>query len=61
MRPRFTETESCGGFLGGKFGGSFNDGAEWIAHYAGILPVGVVDAPKLVARLQSRGRAHARS
>ena len=61
MRPGFAEAKSRGGFLGGKFGGSFNDGAKWIAHYAGILPVGVVDAPQLVARLQNRGRAHARS
>ena len=61
MRPRFTEAESRGGFLCGNFGGGFDDGAEWITHRAGILPVRVVDAPQLVARLQSRGRAHAGS
>jgi hypothetical protein len=32
MRPRFVETESRGGFLGGEFGGRFNDRAKWIAH-----------------------------
>ena len=61
MRPGFTEAESRGGFLGGKFGGRLNDGAEWIAHHAGILSVSVVNAPPLVAWLQSRGRAHGRS
>ena len=58
MCPRFTESESRGGFLGGEFCGSFNDGAKWITHHAGIFPVGVVNAPQLVARLQSRGRVH---
>ena len=61
MRPRFTEAESRRSFLGGKFGGGFDDRTEWITHYAGILPVSVVNAPQLVARLQSRGRAHGRS
>lgn len=59
MRPRFTETESRGGLLGGGFVGGFDDGAEWIAHLPGIFTVGVVNAPELVARSQSRGRAHA--
>ena len=58
MRPRFTETKSRGFFLGGELGGSFNRGAKWITHHAGIFPVGVVNAPQLVARLQSRGLAH---
>lgn len=58
MRPRFTESESRGFFLGGELGGSFNDGVKWITHHAGMFPVGVVNAPPLVARLQSRGLAH---
>jgi hypothetical protein len=51
MSPWFTESESGGFFLGGKFCGSFNHGAKWITHHAGIFPVGVVNAPLLVARL----------
>ena len=39
------------GFLGNKFVGRFNHGAKWITHHAGIFPVGVVNAPQLVARL----------
>ena len=61
MRPGFTEAEPCSSFLGGEFVGSFDGGAEWIAHHLGILAVGVVDAPQLVARFQSLGRAHGRS
>lgn len=61
MRPGFTEAESRSSFLGGEFVGSFDDGAEGIAHHPGILTVGVVNAPELVARSQSRGRAHGRS
>ena len=61
MRPRFAEAELRGGFLGGKFGGSFNDGAKWITHHAGILTVGMVDPPQLVARFQNHGRVHGRS
>ena len=58
MCPRFTESESGGLFLGCEFFGSFNHGAKWITHHTGIFPVGVVNAPQLVARLQSRSRAH---
>jgi hypothetical protein len=61
MRPRVVEAESGGGFLGGEFGGSFDNRAEWIAHLAGILTVRVVDAPQLVSRFQSNGCAHAHS
>jgi hypothetical protein len=61
MRPRVVEAESGGGFLGGKFRGSLDNCAEWIAHLAGILTVRVVDPPQLVSRFQSRGRAHAHS
>ncbi len=58
IRPGFTEAESRGLLLGSEFVGSFNDGAEWIAHLPGIFTVGVINAPELVARSQSRGRAH---
>jgi len=58
MRPRLAESESRGGFLGGEFGGGFDNRAERIAHDAGIFPVGVVDAPELGAGLLSRVRAH---
>ena len=58
MCPRFIETKSRGFFFGCEFCGSFNHSAKWITNHAGIFPVGVVNAPKLVARLQSRGCAH---
>ena len=61
MRPGFAEAESRRSFLGDKFAGGFDDGAKWVAHHAGVFTVGVVDAPQLIARLQSRGRAHSRS
>lgn len=61
MRPGFTEAELCGGLLGGEFVGSFDDRAEWISHHPAIFTVGVINAPELVARSQSRGRAHGRS
>ena len=48
MRPRFAEAEACRSCFGVKFGGSFDDGAEWITHFTGILPVGVINAPELV-------------
>jgi hypothetical protein len=59
MRPRITKTESRGGFLGDEFIGSFNDGAQRVAHHAGVFPVGVVNAPKLVAGFRNRARFHA--
>ncbi len=58
MRPRIAEANSRGGFFGYEFSGGFNDSAKWITHHTGIFPVGVVNAPQLVARLQSRSRAH---
>lgn len=45
MRPGVVEAESCSGFLGGLFGGGFDNRAKWIAHLAGIFTVRVVDAP----------------
>ena len=63
VRPRRLKTEFAGCFLGGAFGGCFNYRAQRIAEEVCILPVSVVDAPKLIAglRSQSRGRAHAGS
>ena len=58
MCPRFTESESGGSFLGCELCGSFNHGAKWITHHAGIFPVGMVNAPELLAGLQSRNRFH---
>ena len=61
VRPRRLKTEFAGCFLGGAFGGCFDNGAEGIPHQTGVLAVGVIDAPKLVAGLRSQrhGRAHA--
>ena len=63
MRPRFAEAESRGGFLGGELGGRFNNRSQRIAHHAGVFPVGVVDAPDLVAWLwrATRRRIHGSS
>ena len=58
MRPRITKTKSSGSLLGGEFVGCFNDCAKWITQLAGIFPVGVVNAPELLAGLQSHNRFH---
>ena len=58
VRPRRLESESAGSFLGGAFRGRFNYRAQRIAEETGIFPVGVVDAPELIAWTRSRGRAH---
>jgi len=51
MRPRITKTESRGSFFCDEFVGRFNNGAQRVAHHAGVFPVGVVDAPQSVAGL----------
>lgn len=61
MRPGITKTESRGGFLGDEFVGRFDDRAKWITQLAGVFPVGVVNAPELLAGLQSRARFHGNS
>ena len=58
MRPRITKAKLRGGFLGDKFIGCFNDCAKGITQLASIFPVGVVNAPELLAGLQSRNRFH---
>ena len=59
--PRIAKTKFRGSFFGGEFCCSFNGGAKWITHHERVFPVGVVDAPELLARLRSHGRAHAGS
>ena len=61
VRPRVIEAEFRSSFFSSDFCWCFNGGAQWITQLAGILTVGVVDAPELVSWLQSRGRAHGRS
>jgi hypothetical protein len=58
MRPRITKAKSSGGLLGDEFSGRFNNGAKWITQLAGMFPVGMVNAPELLAGLQSRVRFH---
>ena len=58
MRARVGEAKLRGSFLGVNFRWSFNGGAKWITQRAGMFPVGVVDAPQLLAGLQSRVRFH---
>jgi len=58
MCPGVAEAKSRGSFLGCNFRWSFNGGAKWITQLAGMFPVGVVDAPQLLAGLQSRARFH---
>src|SRR2546422_10242228 len=59
--PRRLKAEFTGGFLSSAFGGCFNNRAQRIAKETGIFPVGVVDAPELIAWTRSRSRAHGRS
>ena len=61
MRPRITKSKSRGSFLGDEFVGRFNDRAKWITQLASIFPVGVVNAPELLVRLQSHNRFHSDS
>ena len=58
MRPRITKAKLRGGFLGDEFVGRFDNSAKWITQLAGVFPVGVVNAPELLAGLQSRNRFH---
>lgn len=58
MRPRIIKAKSRGSFLGDEFVGCFDNRAMWVAHLAGIFPVGVVNVPELLAGLQSRARFH---
>jgi len=48
----------CIAFLGDEFVGCFNDRAKWITQLAGKFPVGVVNSPESLARLQCRTRFH---
>jgi hypothetical protein len=57
--PRITEAELRSSFFSGDFCWCFNGGAQWITQLAGVFPIGVVDAPQLLARIRSHGCAHA--
>ena len=59
--PGRFKSEFAGSFFGGLFGGGFNDGAQRIAQFAGVLTVGVIDAPQLLTGRWRHGCAHARS
>jgi hypothetical protein len=58
MRPRITKSKSRGGFLGDELVGRFDNRAKWVTQLAGVFPVGVVNAPELLAGLQTRARFH---
>jgi len=58
IRPRITKSKLRGGFLGDEFAGRFNNRAQWITQLAGVFPVGVVNSPESLARLEWRSRFH---
>jgi len=58
MRPRITKPKFRGGFLGDEFVGCFNNRAQWITQLARVFPIGVVNSPESLARLQCRTRFH---
>lgn len=58
--PRIAKTEFRGSFFSGDFRWRFNGRAKWITQLAGVFPVGVVDAPELVAGTQGHCCFHAR-
>lgn len=63
LRRWFAETQMCGEFFSGDFRAGFDDHSQRITLFAGVFPVGVVNAPKPVARLwrQSWRPVHATS
>ena len=58
VRPWRFKSEFAGSLLGGLFGGCFNYRAQRIAQETCIFPVGVVNAPELIAWARRCGRAH---
>ena len=56
--PRIAKAEFGRRFFSGDFRWRFNGRAKWITQLAGMFPVGVVNAPELLAGLQSRNRFH---
>jgi hypothetical protein len=58
MYPRIIEAKSRGGFLGDEYVGYFDNRVKRITRLTGVLLVGVVNAPELLARLRSRTRFH---
>ena len=59
--PRVAKVEFRGSFFCGDFRWRFDSRAKWITQLAGVFPVGVVNAPELLAGLQSRNRFHGNS
>ena len=59
----FAETQMCGEVFSGDFRAGFDDHSQRITLFAGVFPVGVVNAPKPVTRLrrQSWRPVHAAS
>ena len=57
--PRIAKAEFGRRFFSGDFRWRFNGRAKWITQLASVFPVGVVNAPQLLARLRSHGCAHA--
>ena len=51
--PRIAKAEFGRRFFSGDFRRCFNRRAKWITQLAGVFPVGVVNAPQLLARLRS--------
>ena len=45
VRPSITKTKLRGGFLGDEFAGGFDDRAQWITQFTGILAVGMINPP----------------
>ena len=56
--PRMLKAKFRGSLFGGEFRWRFNSGAKWIAQFARMFPVDVVDTPELQARPFCSARAH---
>ena len=61
VRPRIAKAKFRSRFFSGDFRWRFNGGAKWITQLAGVFPVSVVNAPELLAGIQSRARFHGES
>ena len=57
--PRIAKAEFGRRVFSANFRWRFNGRAKWITQLASMFPVGVVNAPQLLARLRSHGCAHA--
>ena len=63
VRPRVAEAKSGGFLFGSEFGRRLDDRPKRVAVFPGVFPVGVVNAPELMAGLRSHNRvqSHAAS